>query len=266
MLASALAPNSMRQRLVGVLDVTTAGIIFEFSHVDVTGYHSNPLESTNANNMNTHLWGAGKFAELFQHYQLTNFEYKYIPSVAYTWSGTTAIKYVNDPLDNSNGTTVNNFINAPSSFMTPIYLPAASGTVLTRQEKKFCFSSMMSVDPNQTGTDPYSEIIRLTQRRHQSYGYLHISTFGVTDPTGAAPSQSTIVGRVLLTLDVIYSSPIPLGQNTNTNVPIRLPFVASTTTPPPFADEATTAEKQSLPENPLLSEAHINHAYQATDT
>jgi hypothetical protein len=210
------------------------------SHVDATTYQStargptadpvNPFIATNFSNL---FWGCKQFADLYQRYRLTALHFQWVPSTAFTWSGTIAIKIVDDPLDALFVDNVNQFMNAPASIICPVNMPSAptSWTPKNQPVAKYCYNTytLDSQSFQFTEATGYSTI-NLMNYRDLSYGYLVFNPFGVLDGQGNAPDPATTIGRIIITAEMTYSQPIPIGQNRNSEVGIYPPKI---TAPPP---------------------------------
>jgi hypothetical protein len=232
--ALTLVPSTKMVRCSAIIDIVNQPQAVQFSHVDYTEQQlatNNPQASyTQANTFSTKFWGCKQFADLYQYFTMAGFTYQWVPSVAFTWSGTIAMKVTDDPLDNANVTTVNNFINAPSSVITAVYAPSQVTTWRPQQSKKFCYGNT-AIDVNQDPIVGSLSLLPFTQARMQSYGNLNIETFGITDPTGAAPSDTVVLGRVLMTAMLMYDTPMPIGNDRNVSATIYLPKIGAV--PPP---------------------------------
>jgi len=215
----------------------------ELTHVDVKHI---PLESSLPTSAETGhytlasiFWGCDQMAQLYQKFTLLNVKYKYVPSVAYTWSGSVAAKIVTDPLDNGSSSTLNNFLNAPSSMLTPIYLPSQTMTYFPRQGTKMCYSTnTITSSGNQFAEGVVSPQEYLTSRQ-ESYGKFQFMVFDPFQPDGSAPPDGTLVGRFILTATLRYIEPVPIGNTIKHKVAIYTPIIQ------PLPPQTEQANEQS---------------------
>jgi hypothetical protein len=196
-----------------IIDLKVSPSSFHFTHVDANAASiTDPLDAaTSSFNMAKNLWGARQNASLYQFFRVNWISYQYVPVVSYTWTGTVASRVVNDPMDQAaTNSGLTSYINAPSSFISPVYAPSSVMTWRPSQAKKYCFASITTDAPDQANQPAHVSLQKHLTSRMESYGKLQHQGFDVKDASGATPSGDTVIGRLVIKMNVTYSSPVPL--------------------------------------------------------
>lgn len=209
-------PTMRNFRCGSVIDLKLGSTYLSLSHMDMASTQAVPLPDTQ-NTFSSRFWGCKQFGQLYQRYRLVRFSYQWVPSVAFTWSGSVAMKVVDDPLDATFlNSSMETYMNAPSSTISPIYAPSPISSWSPRDMvKKFCCNTLTITQQDQQGAgviDNAFNVLPLTQARSTSYGTFVADTFGVTLPDGGVPDPSVILGRIVIVAELTYESPVPLHQ------------------------------------------------------
>lgn len=214
-----------------------------FSHVDPYAAQRFPTPVQNGSKVTlaSSFWGCKEMSKLYQKYRINSIGYRYIPNVAYTWSGMVAAKIVDDPMDHYDTDSTNHFLNAPSAMITPVYMPSQNMTYRPRSGDRYCYSTQTITSDTAVQTDGAVGAQEYLTSRTESFGSLVIKAFEVYTPDGAVPPTNTLVGRLILTVDVTYMTPVPIGNDTTLRVPIY-PVAIETPAPPASRNGEIPAE------------------------
>jgi len=241
-------PNVKPTKCMAVLEVKAGSRGLLLSHVEYSAARAtDPTEAlATRDTLSSAFWGCKEFSNLYQYFNIANIQYQYMPSVPYTWGGNVAIKVIDDPLDESYQTTINQFVNAPSSLIVPVSSPSNVMRWAPRTGKKYCYSTY-SLSQNSEYPTVAWNVLELNQSRSEGFGKLTISTFDLFDATGATPAIGTTVGKLIVTMNISYSSPIPINQTGMVRSPIYQPALS---VPVVKADEIAETIKQTV--DPVL--------------
>lgn len=213
------SPNTKPVKITGIFDLTKNNTRLSLSHVDMfkgKNYGDDPaayLDDFVTPNLTSVFWGTRQFAQLYQYYKILKISYQYIPAVAFTWTGTVAVKIADDPLDETYVENINQFVNAPSSMIVPVYAPSATMTYYPRAQKKYCYGTI-SLTKEGTETFPLAgvNIVEFQQARLEGYGNMRMVPFDVLDASGNPVGGDVVYGRLMITLEMVYDTPVPIDQ------------------------------------------------------
>jgi len=226
------SPDYKPIKTMAIIDVQVNNGLLSLSHVDTaTNRAAHPSDPTfpssqtdNAFTMAEVMWGCKQFAQLYQFFKIHKLTYQYIPTVAYTWTGTVAVRIVDDPTDATSTTAINEFVNAPSSMIAPVYAPSSVMTWVPSSGRKYCYSTT-TFTQNLTYENTATGSFEFNQQRHESFGKLVFRGFDIKDASGADPAGTTTLGRLVVQMDISYQSPVPINQTTMESRSIYLPDV-----------------------------------------
>lgn len=210
------APTRKAIRTMAAIDILNGINTLALAHPDVytstaglNALDGTPVQSTLA----TLMWGCKQMATLYQFFHIHRITYQWVPAVAFTWTGTVAAKIIDDAMDFSSNSTINQFMNAPSSMIVPVYAASSKQMYTPKPERKYCFGTY-NVTPTFTANGAAMDVTKYMERRWESYGTFQVNTFDIKDPTGATPAGNLVLGRIIMTIDMSYDVPVPINQDT----------------------------------------------------